>query len=91
MHRAEVIVGGERLNEEVVLTELAAQGLPKGMKCGLARLAAFNSSVRRVTKDDILIRTSQQPRRAMVVVGTFYDSTMDFADEVFVHGATRGL
>ena len=86
MHRREVVVGGDGLDERIVVTELTADRPCELVEGLLALVAAFNPTVPRDTEVDVLISLAKLSRRAMVVVRPSDDTSVNHADEVAIDG-----
>src|SRR5262249_47395820 len=84
MHRGEMEMGANRLDQRIVLLELAVDSLDERTECVLARLAALDAPMFRVAKDHVRPIAPEFSRRTMVVIRARYDASMNLPNELAI-------
>ena len=82
MHRGQVVVGGQSLDNWIVTGVLVFQSVGEPHERGPTLVATFHATVRRRSKYHVLISIAQLAGGAVVVVRTGDDSSVDIKDQV---------
>ena len=86
VHRADMVVGSQCLDNAIVLSKRAGNGPTKRVKSSAAIIASCNAATPRRPKGHIPRRVPQRARFTSIIVTTGHNAPVNFQDELGIDG-----